>query len=166
MLGLPWEWSTFVKQGREIRYRKAGPAAKAMIEKYHEMIPGVRELAKRSSSIANQFGYCMTHDGRHLRFNKGYGTHKASALTTQATAADINKKNWLLIREALQGEGRLLLNTHDSYGLSVPENWQPLWKRIQEAVQTGHPWMRVPLILELSGTGSNWWRAISGDDHA
>jgi DNA polymerase I-like protein with 3'-5' exonuclease and polymerase domains len=163
MLSLPWEWSEFKKAGRVIRYRKAGVQAKELIEKYHQMIPGIRNLSKRASSIAEQFGYCETYAGRHLRFQHGYGTHKASALTTQATAADINKKNWLLIREALDGQGHLLLNTHDSYGISVPENWQPLWKRIQEAVQEGHPWMRVPLILELSGIGVNWWDAISGE---
>lgn len=162
MLGLPWEWAEFAKAGRVIRYRKAGPQAKALIEKYHNMIPGIRPLAKRASSIAQQFGYCETHAGRHLRFLRGYNTHKASALTTQATAADINKKNWLLIMEALDGEGHLLLNTHDSYGISVPENWRPIWKRIQEAVQSGHQWMRVPLILELEGIGKSWWAAISG----
>lgn len=163
MLGMPWEWAEWRKGGRIIRYRKAGFQARELIEKYHQMIPGIRELAKRASSIAEQFSYCETHAGRHLRFPFGYGMHKASALTTQATAADINKKNWLLIREALNGEGHLLLNTHDSYGISVPENWQPIWNRIKEAVQGGHPWMRVPLILELSGTGSNWWNAISGE---
>jgi DNA polymerase I-like protein with 3'-5' exonuclease and polymerase domains len=162
MLGLPWEWAEFTKGGRVIRYRKAGFQARELIEKYHQMIPGIRNLSMRASSIAQQFGYCETYAGRHLRFQHGYSTYKASALTTQATAADINKKNWLLIREALNGDGHLLLNTHDSYGISVPENWQPLWSRIQEAIQEGHPWMRVPLILELSGTGSNWWNAISG----
>ena len=163
MLGLQWEWSQFKKAGRTIRYRKAGEAAKALIEKYHHLIPGVRKLSRRASAIAQQYGYCETYQGRHLRFQHGYSTHKASALTTQATAADINKKNWLLIREALDGEGRLLLNTHDSYGISVPENWQPLWERIRESVQGGHPWMRVPLILELSGTGVSWWDAIKKD---
>jgi DNA polymerase I-like protein with 3'-5' exonuclease and polymerase domains len=163
MLGLPWEWSEWNKGGRIIRYRKAGIQARELIEKYHQMIPGIRNLSMRASSIAKQFGYCETYAGRHLRFQHGYGTHKASALTTQATAADINKKNWLLIREALDGEGHLLLNTHDSYGISVPENWRPIWSRIQKAVQEGHPWMRVPLILELSGIGKNWWSAISGE---
>lgn len=161
-LGMAWEWAEFKRRGKIIRYRKAGPEAKAMIEKYHTMIPGIRKLSKRASAIAKEYGFCETWHGRHLRFPNGFNTHKASAITTQATAADINKQNWLLIAQALDGEGRLLLNTHDSYGISVPENWQPIWERVRDAVQGGHPWMRVPLILELSGTGVNWWDAIAG----
>lgn len=163
-LGLPWEWATFKQHGRMIRYRKAGKEAKELLEKYHALIPGVRQFNRRATAKAEKYGYVETEHGRRLRFPHGFGTHKAAALISQATAADINKMNWRLIDEALDGEGRMLLNTHDSYGLSVPENWQPIWERVKRAVENGHPWMRVPLVLELSGLGVNWWNAITKDE--
>lgn len=159
-MGLPWEWAEF-KKGREVfRYRKAGPEATALIAKYHRLIPGVKEFAKRARAASAKFGYLETHMGRRLRFPKGVSNHKAQAVVVQALAADINKMNWLLIEQALGNEGRLLLNTHDSYGLSVPLDWEPLWKRVHEAVRDSYPWFRIPLILELSGVGNNWWEAL------
>jgi DNA polymerase I-like protein with 3'-5' exonuclease and polymerase domains len=160
-MGLPWEWDEFKKHGQTFRYRKAGKEATALIKRYHELIPGVREFAKRARATSAKFGYLETYMGRRLRFPKGVSNHKSQALAVQALAADINKMNWLLIEEALGNEGRLLLNTHDSYGLSVPLDWEPLWKRVHEAVRDGFPWFRVPLILELSGVGNNWWEALN-----
>jgi len=159
-LGLPWEWDEFKKGKNTFRYRRSGPEAKELIERYHKMLPGVREFARRARATTDKFGYLETYMGRRLRFPKGMSNHKAQALAVQSTAADINKRNWQLIEQALGSEGRLLLNTHDSYGMSVPENWEPIWARIQEAIRDSYPWFRVPLILELSGTGSNWWEAI------
>lgn len=159
-LGLPWEWDEFKKGKQVFRYRKAGAEAVEILNRYHKMIPGVREFAKRARATTDKFGYIETFMGRRLRFPKGVSNHKAQAVVTQSTAADINKMNWLLIEQALGSEGRLLLNTHDSYGMSVPVDWEPCWKRVQEAVRDGFPWFRVPLVLELSGTGANWWQAI------
>lgn len=159
-MGMPFTWDSFQKGGKTFTYKKAGPEADAIIDKYHLAMPGVKELADRASRLAGQFGYVETYFGRRIRFPHGLKLYKASGLTIQATAADINKKNWLLIEQALGDEGRLVLNTHDSYGLSLPEDWQPRWERVKEAVQTGFPWFRVPIILELSGSGQNWWQAI------
>jgi len=120
----------------------------------------VREFAERARKTTKKFGYLETHMGRRLRFPRGISNHKAQALAVQATAADINKMNWLLIEQALGDDGFLMLNTHDSYGMSVPLDWEPVWKRVQEAVHEGFPWCRVPLVLELSGVGDNWGEAI------
>ena len=139
---------------------KAGTEANMVIDRYHLSMPGVKELADRASRIANQYGYVETYFGRRLRFPRGEKLYKASGLTIQATAADINKMNWLLIEKTLGEEGRLVLNTHDSYGMSMPENWQPMWERVRDVVQSGFPWFRVPIVLELSGTGPNWWMAL------
>lgn len=159
-MGLPWEWDDFKKGKQAFRYRKAGPEAQELIGRYHRLLPGTREFASRMRRTSAKFGYLETPMGRRLRFPSGVSNHKAQALVVQSLAADINKKNWMLIEQALGGEGRLLLNTHDSYGISVPLDWQPIWKRIEEAVRDGFPWFRVPLVLELSGVGNNWWEAI------
>jgi DNA polymerase I-like protein with 3'-5' exonuclease and polymerase domains len=159
-MGMPFTWDSFQKGGRVFTYKKAGPAADAVIDRYHQAMPGVKELAERASRAASKFGYVETQFGRRIRFPHGFKLYKASGLTIQATAADINKMNWLLIEQALGDEGRLVLNTHDSYGMSLPEDWMPYWERVKEAVQSGFPWFRVPIVLELSGSGPNWWEAL------
>lgn len=159
-MGMPFTYDSFKKGDKVFTYKKAGPEAMAIIDRYHEAIPGIKKLADRAKKIAENFGYVETHNGRRMRFPRGERTYKASGLTIQATAADINKMNWLIIQQVLQGEGRLILNTHDSYGLSLPEDWQPHWNRVKEAVEGGFPWFKVPIIMELSGVGRNWWEAL------
>lgn len=161
-MGMPFEWDSFKKGGKIFTYKKAGPEADAVIDQYHLAVPGVKQLADRAKAKAEHFGHVRTHFGRCMRFPRGEKTYKASGLCIQATAADLNKKNWLLIEEALGGEGRLVLNTHDSYGLSLPEDWKPHWERVKNTVENGNPWFRVPIILGLSGVGDNWWEAING----
>lgn len=159
-MGMPYVWKSFEKGGKDFRYREAGPEANAVIDQYHLAVPGVKELAARATDTAKQFGYVSTKFGRRLRFPRGEKLYKASGLCIQATSADINKMNWLLIQEALGSEGRLVLNTHDSYGMSMPEDWAPHWQRVKATIENGFDWFRVPLILELSGAGANWWDAI------
>lgn len=159
-MGMPFTYDSFKKGDKTFVYKKAGPEAMAVIDRYHEAIPGIKKLATRAKKIAENFGYVETHNGRRMRFPGGNHSYAASGLTIQATAADINKMNWLIIQQVLQGEGRLILNTHDSYGLSLPEDWQPHWNRVKEAVEGGFPWFKVPIILELSGVGRNWWEAL------
>lgn len=159
-MGMPYEWDQFTARGEVIRYKKAGPEAMAVIDAYHARLPGIKELASRAKRAAEAYGFIQTKYGRRLRFPRKFKTYKASGLAIQATAADINKQNWLIIEEALGSEGSLLLNTHDSYSMSMPEDWQPHWKKVKQAVEAGHDWFRVPLILELSGAGPNWWAAL------
>ena len=161
-MGMPFTWDSFAKGGESFRYKKAGPEAMSVIDMYHERLPGIRELANRAKQKAEHFGYIQTHYGRRLRFPRRFKTYKASGLAIQATAADINKHNWKIIEDVLGNDGRLLLNTHDSYGLSLPEDWQPYWKKVKKEVESGFPWFRVPIILELSGAGPDWWSALEG----
>lgn len=160
-MGMPFTWDSFTrKDGKVFRYKKAGVEAERVIEHYHQMVPGVKRLASRAKKLAESLGYVETEYGRRMRFPSKDFTYKASGLVIQATAADINKHNWKIIEEALGGQGRLVLNTHDSYGLSLPEDWMPHWNRVKQAVEGGFPWFRVPIVLELSGAGPNWWAAL------
>lgn len=161
-MGLPWEWSSFQGQdGKDITYRKAGPEALALIEEYHARVQGVKLFANRMADTAKARGWIETAAGRRLRFPKGFKAYKASGLLIQATAADINKENWILAEEALGNDGFLILNTHDSYSMAIEaDRWESVWGRVKGAIE--RPVMRVPLILELSGAGDNWWQAISG----
>lgn len=159
-MGMPFDWSSFVKGGKEFKYRVAGEEATAVINEYHRRLPGIKELASRAKKTAETYGYVRTKFGRRMRFPDGQKTYKASGITIQATAADINKKNWMIIEQVLGNRGRLMLNTHDSYGMSLPEEWEPVWKEVKREVENGFPWFRVPIILELSGAGPNWWAAL------
>lgn len=157
-LGLPWEWASFVDAGgNKVRYRKAGPEALAVIAKYHAAIPGVKLLATRASDIARSMGYVETNHGRRLRFPRAHKVYKASGLVIQATSADINKEMWKLLR----GKCNLLLNTHDSYEINVPDDMDPerLVSDIKDEMHQRFNWVRVPLELEVNGIGDNYWDA-------
>lgn len=159
-MGMPYEWTSFTNnKGEIITYRKAGPEAMEVITRYHSRVHGVKDLAEKCSTLAKSTGYVFTKMGRRLRFPRGYKAYKASGLLIQATSADLNKENWMIIEEELDGVGHMIVNTHDDYNLSLPEDWKPHFKRVQERIQEKR--LRVPLILELSGAGENWWKAIS-----
>lgn len=166
-MGLPWTWESFVpknsRDGKEITYQKAGPEAMEIINKYHRRLPGVKKLAEGCKRTAEQRGYIFTRYGRHLRFPNKSLSYKASGLLIQSTSADENKKNWLLIDEVLsQFKGsNILLNTHDSYSLSLMEGEEEkIAREVKKAIEKDRG-LRVPLILEVNRPGSNWWESKS-----
>lgn len=161
-MGMPWEWNSFKdKGGKIVKYKKAGEEAEAVIAKYHERVPGVRELAQRAKMAAESFGYVQTKHGRRLRFPHKFKTYKASGLAIQATSADINKEMWLLCDQLLSGPRHLIMNTHDSYEINVEAgaDAMKLRKELQEGIRAAVPWVRVPLVLDLNGSGTNYWTA-------
>lgn len=161
-LGLPTTPDMFTDQyGKEVHFRRAGPEAMEVINRYHSKIQGVRELADACQAKAESRGFIVTRYGRRLRFPRRFKSYKASGLLIQATAADINKENWGIIRNVLGDRGRLVLNTHDSYSMSVdPAQVRAVWKDVKHAIQ--RDLLRVPLKLELNGLGRNWWEAVGG----
>ena len=164
-MGLPFTHDSFVPRGKtekdRIHYKKAGIKAMDIIDRYHARFPGIRELAERCKDEALDIGYVETYYGRRLRFPRGFKAYKASGLLIQATAADWNKENWGLIKRELEDSGgRLLLNTHDSYGLSLDEKtWADDYVRIKYAIESRGR-SKVPLILDLNGKGKNWHDAL------
>lgn len=166
MMGMGFTWESFIPKGstREVVYKKASPEAMAVIERYHASLAGVKKLADGCKSKAEERGYIFTRYGRHLRFPNGFKSYKASGLLIQSTAADENKQNWKLIDEALSGTGgKMLLNTHDSYSLSLPEDQaETLARRVKQMIEQDRG-LRVPLILEVNKAGGNWWESKSSD---
>lgn len=148
--------------GDEIKYQKAGNDAYEIIDLYHNRVRGVRKLADTARDIAERRGYLRTKYGRHIRFPKRYKSYKASGILIQATSADINKENWYIIDDALDGRGRLVLNTHDSYSMSVDcDTLAGTMKDIKGAVE--REFLGVPLLLDLNGVGRNWWSALNNE---
>jgi len=161
-MGMDAELTTFTtRNGEEVTYLKAGHEAMRVIEHYHEQFPGVKELAEKCKNQAINEGYVQTYAGRKLRFPHGHKAYKASGILIQATAADINKENWLIIEEQLGDCGHLILNTHDSYSMSIEKRWRTHFNRVKKAIE--RPLLNVPMLLELSGHGNNWWQALQGD---
>jgi DNA polymerase I-like protein with 3'-5' exonuclease and polymerase domains len=158
-MGMGWDWNTFDAGGERVTYKKARAAAMEVIDDYHRKLPGVKKLADGAAQVARDRGYVRTRYGRRMRFPQKRFVYKASGLLIQSTAADINKMNWMIIDEAAREVGgNIILNTHDSYSLSLPD--AGAWREIKRRVETAYPWFRVPLILELSGTGPDWWSAV------
>lgn len=161
-MGMPWTWECFTPKGskKEVVYKKAGKEAMAIINKYHKHLPGVKRLADGCKKVAEDRNWLFTREGRHLRFPRGHKAYKASGILIQATSADENKRNWMIIDDAISGTGaKMVLNTHDSYSLSVPKGKAELVaRRVKEAVEEDRG-LRVPLILEVQRPGNNWWES-------
>ena len=169
-MGLPYTNESFLPRNKKdipsnwVHYRKAGHEAMEIIDHYHSRMPGVKELAERQKRLVEKRGYEETYFGRRIRFPNPRFSYKASGLLIQATAADLNKENWMIIDRQLGDEGHLILNTHDSYGLALPEDWEPLYGKVkQEIEEEGR--LDVPLILDWSGAGNNWWEALQGENN-
>jgi DNA polymerase I-like protein with 3'-5' exonuclease and polymerase domains len=162
-MGMEWEWNSFKKwedgEEKTIVYKKAGDEAMEVINRYHSRLPGVKELANNCKKVAEQRGYIRTYTGRRIRFPVRRFSYKASGLLIQATAADINKENWMAIEDILGDAGHLILNTHDSYSLNIKKDWKKHWLEVKAELEK--PKLRVPLVLDLSGVGKTWWDAIS-----
>jgi DNA polymerase I-like protein with 3'-5' exonuclease and polymerase domains len=164
-MGLPWTWEEFeAEDGHLVRYKKPGEEAKAIIDRYHEKLPGVKTLMEAAKRIAMARGFIYTFRGRRIRFPNGYKTYKASGLLIQSTAADFNKENIKIIHKYINANGgRLLLNTHDSYSMSIPKgSYSDLWPRLRAQLERKDR-ARVPLLIDVSGVGSNWWSALKNE---
>lgn len=162
-MGMPWEWAEFTtREGEKVRYKKAGVEAMKVIDRYHTMLPGVKALSNKASAVAGSRGYVRTYRGRRMRFPDKRYLYKASGLLIQSTAADINKETIMLLEPVLDAHGAyLILNTHDSFSVSCPrDNVEACWAAMAEAVRERFSWMNVPLMLERSGVGANWWDAV------
>ena len=122
-------------------------------------------LQNAARDRANDRGFVFTSKGRRLRFPNGWKTYKASGLLIQATAADWNKENIVWASQYCKefgGGARLVLNTHDSYSFSVPpEGMREFWEGLKTRLESSDR-SNVPLLLDLSGIGDNWWEAVSG----
>lgn len=141
---------------------KGGPEVKEVLERYHAAIPGVREINATCTKLAESRGYIKTPIGRRIRISDPEYAYKAAGLMFQATAADINKRNIVTISNALRrsGLGRLLLNIHDEYSMSLdpgPESAE-LLEHLQGVLSDGG--LRVPLSISFK-TGDTWHDALS-----
>ena len=167
--GLPWEWDEFIDEhGKTIRFQKAGPEIEEIIENYHEMVPGVREILVRAKSIAKSRGYVRTLKGRHIRFPSNYRCRCAAGLIFQGSAADLNKELIIRFCEYFESEApdcRALLNIHDETSFSLDPDPVRSIKILKDLKGLAQDWpeLRVPVSIDFSKPCENWWAATEAE---
>ena len=162
-MGLPYTMESDSK-GKE--WKKPGPEAVAVFERYHEAIPGVSSLLKGASSVARARGFVRTIMGRRIRFPHGHFTHKAGGLIFQGSAADALKVKLVELDRYFRDidcGARLMLNVHDEFDTSVPQGMDHVHKEISRIV-TKFDGIDTPIKFRVpirtdQGIGSHWWEA-------
>ena len=162
-MGLPW---TKVYRNDKTFWQKAGPEAEAIFTKYHDAIPGIKQMLQEMEAIAKQRGYVKTGFGRRIRFPRGEKAYKAGAMIFQGTAADALKIKIIEVDHILQGtNGRIMLNVHDELGQSLPKGpeGEELSRQVGISMESFSQ-ETCPLVLRTPirssvGVGPNWWEA-------
>lgn len=149
--------------------------AQAMIDRYFERFPGVRNYIAETLSKARETGFTTTLFGRKTHFpglkskvqHERQGAERAAInAPIQGTAADIIKRAMARMVPALRGAGlsgtRMLLQVHDELVFEVPEAEIDAASAVIREVMAGaaEPAVKltVPLGIEI-GTGANWGSA-------
>jgi len=170
-LGLPLDPTpkTFSGTDGDVTYYKAGPEAKEIIEKYHAAIPGVTKLYNAVKTIGKSRGYVRSISGRHMRYPKGKGLHKAKANLCQGSSADCMKQKMVEIFEYFKREEplcRMYLSVHDEINIGIPQRHPRLLKVIRRVTRILETYdgvecpikLRVPIKTDF-GIGYNWAEA-------
>ena len=149
--------------------------AQAMIDRYFERFPGIRNYIHATLETVRGQGYSQTLFGRKTWFprigsnnpNERAGSERAAInAPIQGTAADIIKRAMVRMMPALADAGlgrvRMLLQVHDELVFELPEADVAAASTIIRAVMAGaaEPMVKldVPLGVEI-GTGSSWGAA-------
>ena len=149
--------------------------AQAMIDRYFERFPGIRNYIGDTLSSAKEIGFTRTMFGRKTHFtrinapnqNERAGSERAAInAPIQGTSADIIKRAMVRMLPALAQAGlpnvRMLLQVHDELVFELPQGDVSAASEVIRDVmaQAAEPLVSldVPLGVEI-GTGKNWGSA-------
>ena len=149
--------------------------AQAMIDRYFERFPGIRNYIHATLESVRSLGYSQTLFGRKTWFprinsqnpNERSGSERAAInAPIQGTAADIIKRAMVRMMPALEDAGlghvQMLLQVHDELVFELPEADVTAASDVIRAVMAGaaEPMVKldVPLGVEI-GTGASWGAA-------
>lgn len=150
-LGLPFTEDWWAAKKRVVL--RPGPEGEALLERYDEIVPFMRELAGEVQNAAKRRGFIKTLLGRKLRFPRVKGErwylHKAFNKLIQGSAADMTKKAMI---EADKLGFRVLVSVHDELGFAVESR--------DEAIECAKVMNRatellVPVVCDLE-VGQSW----------
>jgi DNA polymerase-1 len=148
---------------------------KAMIDRYFERFPGIKNYMSTTLQQVRECGFSETLFGRKTHFpnirsgvmNVRQGAERAAInAPIQGTSADIIKRAMARVEPALQAAGlpgaRMLLQVHDELVFEVPQGEEERAAAVIRRVmaEAAEPLVRlsVPLDVEV-GWGANWGAA-------
>lgn len=153
-LGLPF--SVVTKSNGET-FLKSGAEGNALLEKYHERCPFIKDLTGVAKQTAMSQGFIRTVEGRKCRFpyvdGEYWYIHTALNRLIQGSSADQTKKAMVQLYNA----GKLcLLSIHDELCGSVVDMEEALiYKHTMEtAIETYVPFVCDPKL------GNNWGECL------
>jgi len=147
----------------------------AIIDRYFERFPGIRNYIGETLAFAREHGFTTTLFGRKTHFpnirspqmNHRQGAERAAInAPIQGTSADLIKRAMARMDGALEAAGlegvRMLLQVHDELVFEVPEGREEEAAAVVRAVMAGaaEPAIKleVPLDVEV-GYGEHWGAA-------
>jgi DNA polymerase-1 len=149
--------------------------AQAMIDRYFERFPGIRNYIAATTESVREKGYTTTLFGRKTHFprihskiqHERQGAERAAInAPIQGTSADIIKRAMVRMGPALVEAGlpdvRMLLQVHDELVFEIAEGdvdrATPVIERIMATAAEPAVALSVPLAIEI-GTGASWGAA-------
>ena len=144
--------------------------AKAFIERYFEIFPGVHEYMKTIVAKAKQQGYVETLFKRRRYLpeikSKNYNLRsfaERTAMNTpiQGSAADIIKVAMIRMQQELvkqQLQAKMLLQVHDELIFEAPAQEIPILEKLVPQIMDSAVTLEVPLKVE-SAYGDTWFDA-------
>lgn len=159
MLNLPTEDKSFVnKFGETISYKGAGTEAQAIINRYHQEVPGIRELSAKAKSKALADGYVTSFHGRRIRLS-AHEARKAAGLLYQSGSADILKEKIIKLHWLMKDIGsRFIMTIHDEFSFSIKYGSSEVLHEAKRIVED-NPRLQIPLRVDFSRPSDNWWEA-------
>ncbi|WP_010184381.1 DNA polymerase I [Sphingomonas sp. PAMC 26605] len=149
--------------------------AQAMIDRYFERFPGIRNYIAATTEFVRESGYTATLFGRKTHFprikskvqHERQGAERAAInAPIQGTSADIIKRAMVRMGPALEAAGlghvRMLLQVHDELVFELPEGdveaAKPIIEHVMATAAEPAIVLSVPLGIEI-GTGPSWGAA-------
>jgi DNA polymerase-1 len=149
--------------------------AQAMIDRYFDRFPGIRDYIHATLTSVRETGFTTTLFGRKTHFpgikskvqHERQGAERAAVnAPIQGTSADIIKRAMARMCPALEAEGlgstRMLLQVHDELVFEVPEadagRASAVIRGVMETAAEPAVKLSVPLGVDI-GTGVNWGAA-------
>jgi len=149
--------------------------AQAMIDRYFERFPGVRNYIHETLNKVRETGFTTTLFGRKTHFpgikskvqHERQGAERAAInAPIQGTSADIIKRAMARMGPALRGEEltsvRMLMQVHDELVFELPEadeeHASAVIRRVMAGAAEPAVTLSVPLGIDI-GTGTHWGSA-------
>ena len=153
----------------------AADEAQAMIDRYFDRFPGIRDYIHATLSQVRETGFTTTLFGRKTHFpgirskvqHERQGAERAAVnAPIQGTSADIIKRAMVRMCPALEAAGlgkvRMLMQVHDELVFEVPEDdaeaASKVIRQVMERAAEPAVTLSVPLGVDI-GFGRNWGAA-------